>query len=752
MQSRSSVLCPVFGAPEELSSRVLPTYRDIMKYYFWVRNDCKLKLNNVNPSVSEVADKVAERIEEIWHTASLPFVSRQRIIQMIRTYNEKYMNLKKYIKMKTLSTATLEIKLQTFQKDSQKLFDISSCKCVSFDKCSCPKPKKIPEMERTFLIDQRTLRQMCIGAVDLKTTEKQIKRSHRKQKEAEAMSHKKNISASATPSRLIFSDSDSDMDRQNSDTDTDYFKPSTSTSMLTKSGGKKRSRSRQYAALAIACDRTGVSDRSGAIIASAVLEDLGMITETDTSNVVDRSKVRRERKKVRAEYQQGNKVQLEPLKGLYFDGRKDQTLMQEFVEGKMYQKTVLEEHVTLIKEPGSTYLGHITPTSSSALSIYQMILQFIENKNIDFHQLVAIGCDGTVVNTGYKTGVVRRLEEAIGKPLHWFICQLHANELPLRHLVQHLDGGTAGPNRFSGPIGKAMANCENLPVIKFAAISNEFPKIDIEVIKDLSTDQRYLWDICQAVTNGNCSTSLSKKHPGKMSHARWITTANRIMRLYISTLEPSNKLQTLAEFIMKVYAPMWFTIKLNPYCTDGPRNLWKTINVSRYLKDELKTVVDPIIQRNGYFGHPETIILSMITDDRQPIREFGLRRILRARKEKKEGIRYYKIPPLNFKANSYIDLIDWQKCTLTEPPLTTDLTEGDLKNLISSGESVVQHLENLKFPCHTQSVERFVKLVTEVSAAVCGENKRDGLIRTRTESRKIMPSFESKCEYRVRPE
>lgn len=31
---------------------------------------------------------------------------------------------------------------------------------------------------------------------------------------------------------------------------------------------------------------------------------------------------------------------------------------------------------------------------------------------------VAIGCDGTVLNTGYKTGVIRHFGEAIGKSLH----------------------------------------------------------------------------------------------------------------------------------------------------------------------------------------------------------------------------------------------------------------------------------------------------------------------------------------------
>ena len=70
--------------------------------------------------------------------------------------------------------------------------------------------------------------------------------------------------------------------------------------------------------------------------------------------------------------------------------------------------------------------------------------------------LVAIGCDGTSVNTGFNGGVIRLIEEKLNKPLHWFICQLYANELPLRHVVQKFDGKTEVPRGFSGPIGKQL--------------------------------------------------------------------------------------------------------------------------------------------------------------------------------------------------------------------------------------------------------------------------------------------------------
>ena len=50
----------------------------------------------------------------------------------------------------------------------------------------------------------------------------------------------------------------------------------------------------------------------------------------------------------------------------------------------------------------------------------------------------------------------------------------------------------------------------------------------------------------------------------------------------------------------------------------------------------------------------------------------------------------------------------------------------------------------LDFPCHTQAVERHVKLVTEASKSVYGYKNRHARILSTLKSRTIMPSFETK--------
>jgi hypothetical protein len=527
-----------------------------------------------------------------------------------------------------------------------------------------------------------------------------------------------------------------------SETSTEGFEAHDNSLAVTPSSSVKSLSRRKLPTLARACDRYGILDRSAAAIATAVLEDYGIVTANDSSSVIDPSKLRRERKRKRIEIEPSQESKI--VSGIYFDGRKDKTMIINKEGSKFYRRIVTEEHISLVQEPGSLYLGHVTPDGSTARHIKNSIACFIANSNIDVKHFVAIGCDGTNVNTGRVGGVVTLLEKEYGKPLQWLICMLHANELPLRHLLQYLDGSTSGPRAFRGPIGKGLANCHTLPLVMFDKIDVVLPMV---ILKDLSTDQQYLWEMCEAISKGECSLDLSKRNPGALNHSRWITTANRVLRLYVASEEPSINLKHLVTYIVKVYGPLWFSIRMHPSCKDGARHLFRTIKLSRYLTKELLDIIDPVLQRNGYFGHPENLLLAMIRDERQHIRELGLRRILKSRLEKSSTLREFRIPKFNFDASEYFDLIDWQNTVVTEPPLTINVSEATIRLYVAThGDCTV---EFDRYPCHTQAVERSVKIVTEASQALCGQQARDGFIRSRLEGRMIMPVFNTKSDYRV---
>ncbi|GBM22479.1 hypothetical protein AVEN_183922-1 [Araneus ventricosus] len=74
-------------------------------------------------------------------------------------------------------------------------------------------------------------------------------------------------------------------------------------------------------------DRYGISDRASASISSAVSQDIGIIHEGEISHVVDRKRIRRQRKKLQNAVAESTKLTVSQslFIGLYYDGRKDKT-------------------------------------------------------------------------------------------------------------------------------------------------------------------------------------------------------------------------------------------------------------------------------------------------------------------------------------------------------------------------------------------------------------------------------------------
>jgi len=122
-------------------------------------------------------------------------------------------------------------------------------------------------------------------------------------------------------------------------------------------------------------------------------------------------------------------------------------------------------------------------------------------------------------------------------------------------------------------------------------------ELGLEYIENLSSDHKYLLDMCKAVSSGTCSQSLSNIKPGKMHHARWLTTASRLLRLYVATDNPSEALKTIVFFIVHVYAYVWFSVKYHPSIAYGSRNLWKLVSSSRIMDTSCRNNIDTVIRR-----------------------------------------------------------------------------------------------------------------------------------------------------------
>ena len=75
----------------------------------------------------------------------------------------------------------------------------------------------------------------------------------------------------------------------------------------------------------------------------------------------------------------------------------------------------LDEHVVVLAEPVTEFMGHFAPRSGGSEEIFVEPFSVCCEYDVG---LAVVGCDGTNVNTGKHSGMIRRVEEAHQKPLH----------------------------------------------------------------------------------------------------------------------------------------------------------------------------------------------------------------------------------------------------------------------------------------------------------------------------------------------
>ena len=114
--------------------------------------------------------------------------------------------------------------------------------------------------------------------------------------------------------------------------------------------------------------------------------------------------------------------------------------------------------------------------------------------------------------------MIAHLERYLETPLLWLVCQLHGNELDLRHFFQKCDGGfgTSGPESFAGPIGKACkGELHLLDTVNFEKIY-----LDESAWKGLSQDQQLLYRWTKAVSSGVFPLKLAGTVIDCINHSR----------------------------------------------------------------------------------------------------------------------------------------------------------------------------------------------------------------------------------------
>lgn len=326
------VFCPIVGNKKQLSMSKLPTSADILRYYLWLEN-------------KYAAKNIYLKLMEIWKSTDIPIISRQSTMRLINKLLNTYSYLKKSFK-RLGKSPSFDNKLKKFKLEIELIFDLTDC----------AKFIRVPQEQKNFLINFNL----------------QVK----KPKLQHVQGEKNTGKISFTERNTILSEED------NENIDPNY---TISEKQCKKSNKLKEHNTINISKVAIICDRYKVSDRVGAAIATAAVESIGMISNTENTLVIDKSKLRRAREKTRFLLQAETS---DDVIGVYFDGRKDRTLVND-ESNKSKINVKIEEHVTIIGEPGTTYIGHVSLKRGTSKFIADNVAKVLEEKGI--HSFVAIG-------------------------------------------------------------------------------------------------------------------------------------------------------------------------------------------------------------------------------------------------------------------------------------------------------------------------------------------------------------------------
>ena len=425
-----------------------------------------------------------------------------------------------------------------------------------------------------------------------------------------------------------------------------------------------------------------MSPAAAAAILSSYLKDLisaGHLSPEKSYLACDPSKLYRARKKVMADSRCKDKIERESgkIKGMSYDGRKDRVTRVMVCDslGKKKIRVISEEHESVTEEPSGMYLTHFVPKApigneKPALKVAQGLLGILE-ENDSIGDLEFLGGDSTNTNTGWKGGSHALLEQLLGRRLYWGICQIHTNELPLRHLIINLDGPTSSDRGFRGPVCSLLSVVNEMPFnpsFRALPIGEDLITMPEDIVNNLSTDQMTTYKLVKAVKSGYLPKEMQEMQCGPLCHARWLTTAQRLVYMWTRehglTGEALKVLEMLVSFCITSYFKLYFDIKVKHHIVDAPYHVLTSLRILKSQPKMVKEAITFYVRKGAWYAHSECLLLSLLSSTDPEDRKFGVEQILNLRGGQEYGdncVRPRITPKLNLSATSLSKLITCKK-------------------------------------------------------------------------------------------
>ena len=276
-----------------------------------------------------------------------------------------------------------------------------------------------------------------------------------------------------------------------------------------------------------------------------------------------------------------------------------------------------------------------------------------------------------------------------------------------------MDGSTTSKDGYEGNVGKLLSSVENMkfnPNFKALPSKEKYICIPDDVVKDMSTDAQVCYRLCQAIKSGCLSPDLQEIKCGPLSHARWLTTGERLVYMWTRdhglTGKDLNVLKTLVMFCLEMYFKLYFDIKVKHQLVDAPYHILTTIRLLRKQPKQVRDILTFYVRTGAWYAHHENILISLLASSDTEDRKFAVDQILKLRGKSEFGdmsVRPRRTPKLNVSATSLIKLITWNIEDVQEPVFTSSLPKKEIRRFLE------HPFTPPPFTSHTQSTERAVK-------------------------------------------
>ena len=227
------------------------------------------------------------------------------------------------------------------------------------------------------------------------------------------------------------------------------------------------------------------------------------------------------------------------------------------------------------------------------------------------------------------------------------------------------------------------------------------------VVNSMSADSQMCYKLVAAVKMGHLPNAMQETHCGPLCHARWLTTAQRIMLLWTRkhglTGENLKTLELLVRFCLDFYFKLFFDIKVKHHIVDAPYHILTGLRILKKQPKKVKDAVTFYVRTGAWYAHPECLLLSLLASNTMSDREFAIKQIMKLRGNSEFGdnsLRPRITPKLNLSATSLTKLITWKPGEVQDPSFTCSLSKAEIQGFKEVPYSPPS------FSCHTQSTER----------------------------------------------